>query len=396
MECKWYHAKSVRNASRFATHFSSRKKKRTTLNRVTVPTSSRSYDVLIGHEILREAGTHIRAVLPGAQRCFVVTNPTVRKHWAPIVTESLASAGLEVLFLEMEEGERAKTIASVQDLAEKMMAKHADRHSVLCALGGGVVGDVAGFLASIFMRGIPVVQMPTTFLAQVDSSVGGKTGVNLKAGKNLVGTFYQPWLVLADPGVFSTLPEREFRSGLYESLKCGIIRRPDLFERMDRDRQAIVEREPGLLEWLITESVQVKADVVAADEKESGERRILNFGHTIGHALEAETGYKYFLHGEAVAWGMIAATMIAAGLQMTDSATAQRVISSVLAYAPLPKIEVSARRTANRIKGDKKTVHGVTHFILPRAIGQVEVVNNVPERAVVRVIEELKYLSFTA
>jgi 3-dehydroquinate synthase len=372
------------------------RKNRATLNRVQVHTSSRTYEVLIGHEILREAGTHVRAVLPEAQRCFVVTTPVVRKHWAPIVTEALASAGFEVIFLEMEDGERAKTLASVEELASKMIAKQADRRSILCALGGGVVGDVTGFLASIFMRGIPVVQIPTTFLAQVDSSIGGKTGVNLKAGKNLVGTFYQPWLVLADPGVFSTLPEREFRSGIYESLKCGIIRRADIFDRMDRERQAIVQRDPELLGWLITESVRVKADVVSADEKESGERRILNFGHTIGHALEAETGYKYFLHGEAVAWGMIAATMIATGLHMTDSATAQRIISSVLAYAPLPKIEVNARRTAKRIKGDKKTVHGVTHFILPREIGKVEVVTDVPERAVVQAIEELKYLSFVA
>jgi 3-dehydroquinate synthase len=350
--------------------------------------------VLIGHEILRGAGTHIRAVLPNAKRCFVVTTPVVQKHWAGIVTESLASADFEVVFLEMEDGERAKTMTSVEELAAQLMEKHADRHSIICALGGGVVGDVAGFLASIFMRGIPVVQMPTTLLAQVDSSIGGKTGVNLKAGKNLVGTFYQPWLVLADPGVFSTLPERAFRSGLYESLKCGIIRRADVFERMDRERQSLVQRDPELVEWLITESVRVKADVVGADEKEGGERRILNFGHTIGHALEAETGYKYFLHGEAVAWGMIAATMIAAGMQKTDAATAQRIISSVLAFAPLPKIEVNARRTANRIKGDKKTLHGVTHFILPREIGKVEVVTDVPERAVLQAIEELKYLSF--
>ncbi|HEY3929019.1 MAG TPA: 3-dehydroquinate synthase [Candidatus Koribacter sp.] len=364
------------------------------MNRVPVHTASRSYDVLIGHEILREAGTHIRAVLPEAQRCFVVTTPPVKKHWAPIVTESLASAGFEVNFLEMEDGERAKNMTSVEALATKMMAKNADRHSVICALGGGVVGDVAGFLASVFMRGIPVVQMPTTFLAQVDSSVGGKTGVNLKVGKNLVGTFYQPWLVLADPGVFSTLPEREFRSGLYESLKCGVIRRADMFERMERERQSIVQRDPKLLEWLITESVRVKAEVVGADEKESGERRILNFGHTVGHALETETHYKYFLHGEAVAWGMIAATMIAAGLQRTDSSTAERIISSVLAYAPLPKVEVSARKTAHRIKGDKKTVNGVTSFILPREVGKVEIVTDVPERAVIQAIEELKYLSF--
>jgi 3-dehydroquinate synthase len=364
------------------------------LNRVPVHTSSRTYDVLIGNELLREAGTHIRAVLPDAQRCFVVTTPVIRKLWAGIVTEALAGAGFEVLYIEMEDGERAKTIATVENLASQMMAKQADRHSIVCALGGGVVGDVAGFLASIFMRGVPVVQMPTTFLAQVDSSIGGKTGVNLKAGKNLVGTFYQPWLVIADPGVFTTLPEREFRSGLYESLKCGIIRRPDVFDRMERERQNIVQRDPELLEWLITESVRVKADVVSADEKEGGERRILNFGHTIGHALEAETGYKYFLHGEAVAWGMIAAMMIAVSMQKTDSATAQRVISSVLAYAPLPKIAVNSRRTANRIKGDKKTIHGVTHFILPREIGKVEVVTDVPDRVVVQAIEELKYLSF--
>lgn len=370
------------------------RKKRTTLNRVTVNTASRTYDVLIGYELLREAGTHIRAVFPNAQRSFVVTTANVRTHWAGIITQALATAGFEVIFLEMEDGETAKTMMSVEALTAKMMEKGADRHSIVCALGGGVVGDVAGFLASIFMRGIPVVQMPTTFLAQVDSSVGGKTGVNLKAGKNLVGTFYQPWLVLADPGVFSTLPEREFRSGLYESLKCGIIRRADIFERMDRERQAILQRDPETLAWLITESVRVKADVVSADETETGERRILNFGHTIGHALEAETGYKYFLHGEAVAWGMIAATMIAAGLHKTDSATAQRIISSILALAPLPKIEVSARRTANRIKGDKKTVHGVTHFILPREIGRVDVVTDVPERAVLQAIEELKYLAF--
>jgi 3-dehydroquinate synthase len=364
------------------------------LNRVTVKTSGRNYDVVIGHELLREAGTHIRAVLPNAQRCFVVTTAVVRKHWGAVVTEALATAGFEVTYLEMEDGERFKTMLSVESLAQKMTAKHADRQSIVCALGGGVVGDVAGFLASIFMRGIPVVQIPTTFLAQVDSSVGGKTGVNLKSGKNLVGTFYQPWLVLADPGVFSTLPDREFRSGLYESLKCGIIRRADVFDRMDRDRQSILQRDPELLEWLITESVRVKADVVNADEKESGERRILNFGHTIGHALEAETQYKYFLHGEAVAWGMISATMISAGLQLTDSGTAQRIISSVLALAPLPKVEVNNRRTANRIRGDKKTVNGVTHFILPREIGKVDVVTDVPERAVLQAIEELKYLSF--
>ena len=179
------------------------------------------------------------------------------------------------------------------------------------------------------MRGIDVVQIPTTFLAQVDASVGGKTGVDLRAGKNLVGAFHHPRAVLIDPSVLATLPEREYRSGLYEALKCGVISNPEIFRFMEDHREQILQREPAALEWLITESVRVKATVVAADEREGGLRRILNFGHTIGHALEAETSYKQFLHGEAVAWGMVAAAMIAAALQRTDSETARRIISTV-------------------------------------------------------------------
>jgi 3-dehydroquinate synthase len=189
------------------------------------------------------------------------------------------------------------------------------------------------------------------------------------------------------------LPDREYRAGLYEALKCGVISDPEIFNFMEQHRERILQRDAESLEWLIAECVRVKARVVAADEREAGPRRILNFGHTIGHALEAETSYKQFLHGEAVAWGMVAASMIAAGMQLTDADTARRIISLVLAYAPLPKVEPKGKRLAKRLKADKKTANGVVHFVLPKKIGEVEIVPDVPERAVVQAVEELRYLS---
>ncbi len=293
----------------------------------------------------------------------------------------------------MPDGESAKTLSQLEQLGLKLMSHGADRGSVLLALGGGVVGDVGGFLASVFMRGIPVVQIPTTLVAQVDSAIGGKTGVNLQSGKNLLGTFHQPLAVLADPDVLSTLPEREYRSGLFEAMKYGVIRNPAIFELMEAKRDALLRRDSAFLEILITECIRVKADVVSADERESGERRILNFGHTIGHALEAETDYAGFLHGEAVGWGMIAATVIGTGMRLTDPVTAKRIIALVMAYGPLPTVDVDSRGIAQRLLYDKKTIGGVPHFILPTDLGKVEVVNTVPERAVIEAVEEIKRLS---
>lgn len=293
----------------------------------------------------------------------------------------------------MPDGESAKTLSQLEQLGLKLMSHGADRGSVLLALGGGVVGDVGGFLASVFMRGIPVVQIPTTLVAQVDSAIGGKTGVNLQSGKNLLGTFHQPLAVLADPDVLSTLPEREYRSGLFEAMKYGVIRNPAIFELMEAKRDALLRRDSAFLEILITECIRVKADVVSADERESGERRILNFGHTIGHALEAETDYAGFLHGEAVGWGMIAATVIGTGMRLTDPVTAKRIIALVMAYGPLPTVDVNSRGIAQRLLYDKKTIGGVPHFILPTDLGKVEVVNTVPERAVIEAVEEIKRLS---
>ncbi|MFZ0912501.1 MAG: 3-dehydroquinate synthase [Candidatus Korobacteraceae bacterium] len=349
--------------------------------------------MLVERGLLRSAAAALGLTVPLDWRVFVVTQAPVRKPWGGILRKSFSQAGRKVEIIQMPDGERSKTLSQLEKLGLKLVSRGADRRSVILALGGGVVGDVAGFLASVFMRGIPVVQIPTTLLAQVDSAIGGKTGVNLKSGKNLLGTFYQPLAVLADPDVLATLSEREYRSGLFEAMKYGVIRNPAIFELMEANRDALLHRDGELLERLITECIRVKADVVSADERENGERRILNFGHTIGHALEAESDYKQFLHGEAVGWGMIAATMIGAAMQMTDSLTAQRIVELVRAYAPLPRVEVNSEGIVRRLLSDKKTVGGVPHFVLPTGIGKVEVVNSVSTQAVIEAVEEIKKLS---
>lgn len=307
--------------------------------------------------------------------------------------EGLARVGLAVEVLEMPDGESAKKFGNVEKLAVKMLGLGADRRSVVIALGGGVVGDVGGFLASIFMRGVAVVQVPTTLVAQVDSAVGGKTGVNLISGKNLIGTFHQPLAVLADPEVLSTLPEREYRSGLFEAMKYGVIRNPRIFELMETQRDALLRGDGELLERLIVECVQVKAEVVSADEREGGERRVLNFGHTIGHALESATRYQQFLHGEAVGWGMVAAAVIGREMKITDPLTAEHITSLVLAYGQLPTISVSGKRILRLLQSDKKTMGGVPHFILATGIGRVEVANTVPESVVLAAVAEITRLS---
>jgi 3-dehydroquinate synthase len=349
--------------------------------------------VLVERGLLRAAAAALDDVIPSDARVFALTSPPVRKHWANTLQKSFRQAGRRIEICVMPDGERAKTLEQVEKLATKLISQGTDRQSVLLALGGGVVGDVGGFLASIFMRGIPVVQVPTTLLAQVDSAIGGKTGVNLKAGKNLLGTFHQPLAVLADPDVLTTLPEREYRSGLFEAMKYGVIRNPQIFEFMESKREGLLRRDVPLLENLITECIRVKAGVVSADERESGERRILNFGHSIGHALEAETNYRKLRHGEAVGWGMIAASMIGAAMELTDTATAKRIIGLVMDYGPLPKVKVPGKKILRRLQSDKKTVGGVPHFVLARAMGRVEVVSNVPERLIVQAVEEINRLA---
>jgi 3-dehydroquinate synthase len=348
---------------------------------------------LVERGLLRSASACLQEVIPSHAKTFLLSSEPILKLWGAPLIASFAEAGRPLAVLEMTDGETSKRLSAVEKLAGKMVRLGADRRSVVIALGGGVVGDVAGFLASIFMRGVPVVQVPTTLVAQVDSAIGGKTGVNLVSGKNLIGTFHQALAVLTDPDVLSTLPEREYRSGLFEAMKYGVIRNPRIFELMENHREALLRRDGELLQQLIVECVQVKADVVSADEREGGERRILNFGHTIGHALESATRYKHFLHGEAVGWGMIAAAQIGKGLNITDADTAQRIIAMVLAYGSLPSVDVDGKRILKLLQSDKKTLGGVPHFVLPTTIGEVEVVNTVPGSTVIEAVEEINGLS---
>ena len=359
---------------------------------IPVATPSRSYEVLIGSGLLARAGECLGKILE-KRRVFVVTVPPVRRRWAKVLLKSLSASGIETGLLEMPDGERSKRLTTLEKLAEKLVKQGADRGVTLIALGGGVVCDVTGFMASIYMRGVDVIQVPTTVLAQVDAAIGGKTGVNLVSGKNLLGTFHQPRAVLVDPAVLETLPSREYCAGLYEALKCGIIGDPGLFHLFEDRRREILDRDPVVVEKVIADAVRLKAAVVSADEREGGLRQVLNLGHTIGHALEAETSYKQLLHGEAVAWGMIAATHIALSTGRLDSVTAGRITNSVLGFGRLPRMTLQTASILKRLRSDKKTRLGVVHFILPREIGKVEITSDVSEAIVRTAVDEIRKLA---
>ena len=359
----------------------------------TIHVPSGPYQAWIENGLLARAGSVLGDLLPRASRLFVITVAPVRRRWGAKLISSLKATGFTPEVIVMPDGEPAKRLATVEVLAEQLARRGADRKAVIVALGGGVVGDLSGMLASVYMRGVDFVQVPTTVLAQLDASIGGKTGVNLIAGKNLLGTFHHPRVVLIDPTVLNTLSDRQFRAGLYEAVKCGIIGNVELFLRFEQNRARILKRDPVELEWLITQSVKLKAEVVSADEQEGGLRRVLNLGHTIGHALEAETKYRSLLHGEAVAWGMIAATNIALNVGRTDSVVAGRIADAVLSLGRLPEVNVSSRKILGRLQSDKKTQNGVVHFVLPREIGKVEIASDVPESAVLNAVEEIRRLS---
>jgi len=357
--------------------------------------ASRPYAALIETGLLRRCGEILRELLKpvGSSALFVVTVPPVRRRWGKLLKNSLSDASFITKFLEMPDGEPHKKLATIEPLAQQLVRLQADRDAVIIAFGGGVVGDTAGLLASLYMRGVHLIHIPTTVLAQVDASIGGKTGVNLRGGKNLLGTFYQPMAVLTDPEVLSTLPEREFRAGLYECVKCGVIGNPNLFAFLAGAKLNELRRDQAKLEWVISEVVKLKASVVAADEREKSWRQVLNFGHTLGHALEAQSGYRRFLHGEAVAWGMIAAAEIAQAMGCCDQGTRQQITEAVMGLGALPKVKAETQEVLRLLRTDKKTRNGLVHFVLPRAIGQVEIVNHVPESVVAKSVEYLRNFS---
>jgi len=363
--------------------------------RVPVTTASTSYEAVIEHGLLSRAGEILKQLFGGVPPLFIVTVAPVHRRWGNPLLRSLISAGFTPQFVEMRDGERFKRLSTVEALSEKLLKLGADRKAVVLAFGGGVVGDVAAMLASVYMRGVKLVQIPTTVQAQLDAAIGGKTGVNLRAGKNLVGTFYQPQIVLIDPATLATLSPREFRAGMYEALKAGVIGNPELFSRLEKSSIATLRKnkDKDLLTWILAESVRLKAQVVSADEKEGDLRRVLNFGHTIGHALEAATAYRSFLHGEAVAWGMIAATRISVEIGLCKSAVYDRIVHATRAWGPLPKVNVPTAKALKLMQSDKKTEAGAVHFVLPKEIGKVEIVKNVPERAIAAALAEIRQAS---
>jgi 3-dehydroquinate synthase len=348
----------------------------------TVQTAQRTYPNVVERGILRR----LREFIPAnTGKLFVITNEDLWHRHGERIEREFNPQNMEVLFLPP--GEANKRFASVERLAEQMVSRGADRTSIIIGFGGGIVTDVSGFLAAIFMRGIPVVQVPTTLLAQVDAAIGGKTGVNLACGKNLIGSFHQPLAVLIDPDVIATLPEREYRAGLFEVIKCGIIRDRGLFNLFMTRADDVVAMEPELVEELISAAVRIKAEVVSADEREGDLRRILNFGHTIGHAIEAETEYVRFLHGEAVGWGMLVATRLAQLLDMIGGAEARSIQNVICRFGPLPPAnDLDPDRLIARLASDKKTLQGKVHFVLPVSIGEVSIRSGIDSSLIRRAI----------
>jgi len=354
-----------------------------------VETASGQYSVWIGRGLFPAIPGVLRGLLAPVSRVFVVTSPEVDKLWGEPLRAPLQASGLAVSTLHVPAGEPHKRLSTIERLCEELAGAGADRDSVLLALGGGVIGDVTGFLAAIYMRGIRFVQVPTTLLAQVDSSVGGKTGVNLAAGKNLVGSFHQPVAVFADAGTLRTLPERELRAGLQESVKSAVIRDAALFAFMEVHAGRILRGDPEALLHVVEASVRMKAAVVAEDERETGVRMILNFGHTVGHAIEAATQYRVLLHGEAIGWGMIAALRLAQGRGAIAPAEAERIAALVHRYTDLPAFDCTAEQLVVLTANDKKARSGTLSFVLPRGIGSVEMVRDVAAAELHRAVEAM-------
>ena len=351
---------------------------------------ARSYTVRIGPGLLDESGPAC-ARLGLGRRAAVVTQPPVLPY-ATRVSQSLRGAGFEPVLFDVPEGEDAKSLRQAERLWDGFLAQGLDRASGVVAVGGGVVGDLAGFAAAAFMRGLPVVQVPTTLLAQVDASIGGKVAVNHPRGKNLIGAFHQPRLVLIDPETLRTLPEREYRSGLAEVVKTGMALNADLVVALETGLDALNRRDPALLEAVVAACCAEKVAIVERDEREeTGLRMVLNYGHTIGHALEALSDYRRWLHGEAVAIGMTAVGRLAVRMGWLDATIAERQ-EVLLQGVGLPTrfTGIEPREVADALRHDKKARDGRVPFVLLRAIGRAEVCHDVPMELVVEVLREIQ------
>lgn len=346
---------------------------------------TRAYPIHIGAGLLANAAEALDA--KRGSRVVVVTNSVVAAHHLARLEESLRARGVSADVVMLPDGEAHKNAATLDDLLTRLLELRVERSTTLLALGGGVVGDMAGFAAAIYQRGIPLVQIPTTLLAQVDSSVGGKTGINHPLGKNMIGAFWQPRAVLVDTDCLVTLPARELRAGLAEVIKYGAIRDADFFAWLESNLPALLAQEQAALSHAIHRSCAIKAEIVAADERESGERALLNFGHTFGHAIEVAQGYGAWLHGEAVAAGMVCAARLSEMECGFDPAQTRRLVDLITAAGlPAAPPRIPVERWLDLMRRDKKVDAGALHFVLLEALGRAIVRSNVAHDDVARVV----------
>jgi 3-dehydroquinate synthase len=343
------------------------------MHTVNVGLGDRSYDIEIGADLDR-AGSRVQGLGLGGKMA-VVTNPTVKNLYGGRLNDSLKAAGFLVMSVEIPDGEQYKSLDWANSIYTSLLINGFDRKSALVALGGGVIGDLTGFAAATFMRGVPFIQVPTTLLAMVDSSVGGKTGVNHPMGKNMIGAFYQPRKVLMDLGALKTLPKEEFLSGMAEVIKYGVIRDAAFFDYLETNREKILSLEPEALEYIVRRSCEIKSEVVAKDERESGLRAILNFGHTVGHAIETAENYTV-RHGHAVAIGMVYASRLAQRTGLCDASVPERVEQLIRSYGLPADLSALGRRPSvaglmDTMQIDKKAEGGKVKFVLPKKLGEV-------------------------
>jgi 3-dehydroquinate synthase len=355
---------------------------------ITVKSSAGSYAVVCSPGALAHSAKLIQG-LGASTGTYLLSSPRVWRHWGRAVAKAIPAkhARKPILF---DDAESAKRLSTVEGIARHLARAGADRRATIVAVGGGVVGDVAGFAAATYLRGVRLVHIPTTVVAQVDSSIGGKTAVDLPEGKNLVGAFYAPKLVVVDPAFLSTLPHREFRSGLYEVIKYGAIADRELFAFLEQHMDTLLRRDPAALDYVIARSIGTKADVVGKDEREAGLRQILNFGHTLGHAFETATNYRRFLHGEAIGWGMIAASMMALSLNRLPLMDAFRIVRLVASVGPLPSVPaIPGAKLRAILAGDKKSRGGRVLWVFPSKIGRTDWGIEVPPLLIDKTVRSL-------
>lgn len=353
------------------------------MHKVRLNLGKRSYDIIIGKGILGQLGKFTRSLDLGSD-AYIITNPFIKKRFATLLEKSLKAAGFSVRFVTVPDTEKSKSIGTAIKILKDLARYDKRKRIFIVAFGGGVIGDLAGFIASIYKRGIPYIQIPTTLLAQLDSGIGGKTGVDLAEGKNLVGTFYQPRLVLSDIGFLSSLNPRQLRSGLAEAVKYGVIKDKPFFAYLEKNYREILNRNASMLEHVVAGASRIKAGIVSADEKEErGLRTILNFGHTIGHAIEAAGGYQAYNHGEAIGLGMLIAAAISQRLNLIRPQTLKRIEDLAQKIGlPLKVRKVSLSVIINAHYRDKKFIGKTNRLVLASAIGRTKIVKNIPLRII--------------